>query len=80
MGITTSGRSRNILAAFEACAGLRVSSVALCGSGGDLEGKVDIVIRAPSAHTARIQECHILIGHFLCEHVEAVLFGHLAPR
>jgi D-sedoheptulose 7-phosphate isomerase len=80
VGITTSGRSKNILAAFEACAALKVTSVALCGTGGELEDKADIVLRAPSAHTPRIQECHILIGHMLCAQVELAMFGHLAPK
>jgi D-sedoheptulose 7-phosphate isomerase len=80
VGITTSGRSRNVLAAFEACEGLGVTSVALCGLGGELEGKVDHLLRVPSHHTARIQECHILIGHQLCAQVETAIFGHLAPQ
>jgi D-sedoheptulose 7-phosphate isomerase len=79
VGITTSGRSKNILAAFEACKALEVTSVALCGTGGELESRVDVVLRAPSAHTPRIQECHILIGHMLCAQVELAIFGHLAP-
>jgi len=78
VGITTSGKSKNILAAFEVCNAHQVTSVALCGQGGELHG-VDHVIRAPSRHTARIQECHILLGHMLCAHVEMVIFGHLAP-
>ena len=80
VGITTSGRSKNILAAFEVCKRLEVTSVALCGLGGELENNVDVVLRAPSAHTPRIQECHVLIGHMLCAHVEQAIFGHLAPR
>lgn len=80
VGITTSGRSKNILAALDACKGLGVMSVALCGQGGDLEHKVDLVLRAPSSHTPRIQECHILIGHALCAQVELALFGHLATN
>jgi len=80
VGITTSGRSKNILAAFEACRGLHVTAVALCGSGGELEDKADVVLRVPSAHTPRIQECHILIGHMLCAQVELAIFGHLAPQ
>jgi len=79
VGITTSGRSKNVLAAFEACKGLNVTSVALCGSGGELEDKVDMTLRVPSAHTPRIQECHILIGHMLCAQVELAIFGHLKP-
>lgn len=80
VGITTSGRSKNVLAAFAATKALQVTSVALCGMGGDLEGKVDIALRMPSTHTARIQECHILVGHMLCAQVEMALFGHLAAR
>jgi D-sedoheptulose 7-phosphate isomerase len=79
VGITTSGRSKNILAAFEVCKRLEVTSVALCGTGGDLESNADVVLRVPSAHTPRIQECHILIGHSLCDAVEqAVTEGHAA--
>jgi len=80
IGITTSGRSKNILAAFSACKALGVTSVALCGLGGDLENTVDHVIRAPSTHTPRIQECHIVIGHMICAEVERQIFGHLAPE
>jgi D-sedoheptulose 7-phosphate isomerase len=79
VGITTSGRSKNVLAAFDACPRLGVTSVALCGAGGELEGRVDHLLRVPSTHTPRIQECHILIGHQLCAQVERALFGHLAP-
>ena len=79
VGITTSGRSKNVLAAFEACRQLGVASVALCGLGGELEPLVDHVLRVPSAHTPRIQECHILLGHMMCAHVETTVFGHLKP-
>lgn len=80
VGITTSGHSKNILAAFGVCKRMKVESVALCGLGGDLADKADIVLRVPSSHTPRIQECHILLGHMLCAQVELVLFGHLAPK
>jgi len=79
VGITTSGCSRNILAAFEACRPLQVTSVALCGLGGELESLVDHVLRAPSRLTPRIQECHILLGHMICSHVELEMFSHLKP-
>lgn len=74
VGITTSGRSPNILAAFDSCRDLGVVSVALCGLDGDLESRVDHVLRVPSDHTPRIQECHILIGHMICSEVEMQLF------
>jgi D-sedoheptulose 7-phosphate isomerase len=79
VGITTSGRSKNVLAAFEVCRRLQVLPVALCGLGGDLANKVEVVLNVPSTHTPRIQECHILVGHMLCAQVELALFGHLAP-
>lgn len=79
VGITTSGKSPNVLRAFEACKDLQVTSVALCGLGGELDNKVDHVLRVPSHHTPRIQECHILIGHIICAEVEQQIFGHLAP-
>jgi D-sedoheptulose 7-phosphate isomerase len=77
IGISTSGKSANILRAFEECKILGVTSVALCGLGGKLEGLVDYIIRVPSYHTPRIQECHILIGHIICAEVEFLKFGHL---
>ena len=78
VGITTSGKSKNVLRAFEECVKLKVSSVALCGQGGDLDKLVDYCIRVPSLHTARIQECHILVGHLICSQVERLMFPELA--
>lgn len=79
VGITTSGRSKNVLNALEACRDIGVTSVALCGLGGQLESIADHVIRVPSTSTPRIQECHILLGHLMCGFVELKLFGHLKP-
>ena len=56
---------------------LGLFTIALTGrSGGQLCGLVDVLIaRLPSEETPRIQECHILVGHALCDAVEqAVLF------
>ena len=77
IGITTSGKSANVIKALAECKNLGVTSVALCGLGGSLEGLVDYVIRVPSYHTPRIQECHILIGHIICAEVESMMFGNL---
>jgi D-sedoheptulose 7-phosphate isomerase len=77
VGITTSGRSQNVLMAFDSCHRLGVTSVALCGLGGELDHRVNHLIRVPSRHTPRIQECHILIGHIICSIVEEKIFGHL---
>ena len=80
IGLTTSGRSPNVVMAFDACKDLEVTSAALCGLGGELEERVDYLIRVPSQHTPRIQECHILIGHMICAAVESEIFGHLDPN
>jgi D-sedoheptulose 7-phosphate isomerase len=77
VGITTSGRSKNILAAFDFCKQRGIFSIALCGAGGELEQHADIVIRVPSTLTPRIQECHILIGHALCGLIEREIFSEM---
>ena len=77
IGITTSGQSPNIIFALDACKELGVTSAVLCGLKGDLQGRADYLIRVPSTHTPRIQECHILIGHIICAAVESEIYGHL---
>jgi D-sedoheptulose 7-phosphate isomerase len=77
IGITTSGRSGNILSGFNVCRELGLVSIALCGLGGDFDNSVDHVLRVPSSHTPRVQESHILIGHLICTEVELEIFGHL---
>ncbi len=71
VGISTSGNSANIVAAFETAREMGVRTVALTGGGG---GKIatlaDLIIAAPSLSTPRIQELHIAIGHTICELVE----------
>ena len=73
IGITTSGKSKNIINAFNKCKELKISKVALCGSQGNLSDLVDYAIEVPSSNTARIQECHILIGHILCSYLENIV-------
>ncbi len=74
VAISTSGRSPNILAGVQAAKELGLVTIGLTGGdGGKLAHRVDIPIVVPSEETARIQECHITIGHLLCEAVEAAL-------
>jgi D-sedoheptulose 7-phosphate isomerase len=78
VGISTSGKSPNILQGLATAKRMGLRTVALAGqTGGKLSGSenVDSCICAPSGETARIQECHILIGHVICEIVEQELFG-----
>jgi D-sedoheptulose 7-phosphate isomerase len=48
-------------------------TVGLIGAKGDIGDMVDICLRVPSQVTARIQEAHILLGHILCDWIEAEL-------
>ncbi|MEZ4699380.1 MAG: SIS domain-containing protein [Rhodothermales bacterium] len=71
IGLSTSGRSPNILAAFEEAASRNVYTVGMTGrTGGDLIDCVDACLMIPSDDTARIQEAHLLVGHYWCDVVE----------
>lgn len=75
IGISTSGQSPNVLQAVSVARKMGLHTVGLVGSnGGALEDAVDHCIRAASADTPRIQECHILIGHIIAELVEQTIF------
>lgn len=72
--ITTSGNSTNILAAVAAAKDMNLATVALTGhGGGKLKGRCECIC-IPSTETARIQECHIMVGHILCGLVESEYF------
>jgi D-sedoheptulose 7-phosphate isomerase len=76
MGISTSGNSRNVIRALEVAKSKAIYAVALTGaSGGAMKCLADCAICVPSDETPRIQECHILVGHIICEIVEEALFG-----
>ena len=77
LAISTSGNAVNVLRAVRVCRRLGVQTVALTGgTGGKLAGLADLVLRVgATTETARIQETHILIGHVICEQVDALLFG-----
>lgn len=75
VGISTSGSSPNVLRALGTAKSKSIFSVALTGkSGGTLKNIADCTICIPSEETPRIQECHILTGHLICEIVERELF------
>ena len=74
LGISTSGNSANVVAGLEAARAIGATAVGLTGaSGGRMLDACDVCIRFPSQDTPRIQEGHTLIGHLLCEIVEADL-------
>ena len=74
LAISTSGNSANVLRAIQAARGKRMVVVGLTGAdGGKMRDLCDVVLRVPCDSTPRIQECHILIGHTICELLEQIL-------
>jgi D-sedoheptulose 7-phosphate isomerase len=75
IGISTSGNSKNIVRAFEEANKQELTIVGFTGrTGGKLKEFSNYLIPIPSTDTPRIQECHILIGHIICQLVEESLF------
>lgn len=75
VGISTSGRSPNVLRALEAAGEIGSRRIGFTGgTGGELPGLCDICFIAPADKTPRIQELHIAAWHAICEMVEAELF------
>jgi D-sedoheptulose 7-phosphate isomerase len=79
LAISTSGNSRNVLAAIESAHERDLIVVALTGKGGGKIGQVlretDVHICVPHDRTARIQEVHLLVLHCLCDGVDSQLLG-----
>lgn len=75
IGISTSGNSPNVIAALKQARRQNLKTIGLAGKdGGLLRLNCDIPLVVASSNTARVQECHITIGHVLCELVETDLF------
>lgn len=75
VGISTSGRSPNIIAALQAAREVGVVTVGFTGNrNGPMGEYCDLVLRAPSASTALIQQVHITAAHIMCQIVEEAMF------
>ncbi len=75
IGLSTSGKSKNVIRAFEEANKKGVLTVAFTGNnGGKLAQIANMAFKIPSADTPRIQEVHMLMGHSLCEIVEQKMF------
>ncbi|HKK74118.1 MAG TPA: D-sedoheptulose 7-phosphate isomerase [Saprospiraceae bacterium] len=73
--ISTSGNSPNVLRAVVAAKKIGMKVVAMTGSsGGELKAEADFLLNVPSEDTPRVQECHILLGHIICELIELKYF------
>jgi len=74
IGLSTSGKSRNVLDAIEEARRLKVHSIAFLGKGGGFTvGAADVEITVPHTETARVQEVQKFLLHVLCEMVEEKL-------
>lgn len=79
LAISTSGNSKNVIAAINAAYKKNMTIVALTGKGGGQMGtllkETDTHLCVPHQRTARIQEVHLLIIHCLCDGIDTILFG-----
>lgn len=76
IGISTSGKSPNVLLAFETARAKQLSTVGFTGVNTSMMSeRCDFVLAIPSKETAKIQECHIMFGHIICGLIEDVMFG-----
>lgn len=75
VGISTSGNSSNILKAIVVAKEIGVKAIGMTGeTGGKMADCCDVLLNMPSKCTPRIQESHIMIGHIICEIIEATIF------
>jgi len=76
LGISTSGRSRNVIGALKWS---QENGVLTIGFGGlantEMDLYCDLILHVSSPVTARVQECHITVGHIICALVEEIVFG-----
>lgn len=80
IGLSTSGNSNNIIKAFEVARQKEMITIGFTGAtGGGMKNISDYLINVPSSDTPRIQECHMLIGHIICQLVEEKMFTPSAP-
>ena len=72
--ISTSGNSKNLIKAVNVANNKGLKIIALTGSTGGTLSELCECIKVPSTNVPRIQECHILIGHLLCQIAEEGIF------
>jgi D-sedoheptulose 7-phosphate isomerase len=73
VGITTSGKSENVLRGFKAAKEKNATTIALCGRNGLQGGQADHVVAVPSETGAHIQEVHLMLLHVWCSAIDAAV-------
>lgn len=76
LALSTSGHSVNVINALKQAKSMGLNTIGFTGNAGDsMTEYCDVLMRIPSTSTPRIQECHLLMGHIICQLVEQDLFG-----
>lgn len=76
IAISTSGNSKNIINVLKSARKNKILSICLLGSDGGLaKNFCDLKLIIPSSNTARIQECHIFLGHYIIEKIENLILS-----
>lgn len=80
LGISTSGRSPNVLAAFRAAREAGLGTLGFCGADPEpMAAHADLLLAAPAARNGVIQQIHITAAHVVCGLVERAMFPEAAP-
>ena len=75
IGLSTSGNSKNVIEALKVANEIGMVTVGFTGeTGGNMKDVCKYLVNIPSKDTPRIQECHMILGHTICELVETHLF------
>lgn len=76
LGLSTSGNSKNVVAALKVAKAMGLTTVAMTGeSGGEMKKIADITLAAPETETYKVQQLHLPAYHAICAEVEKILFG-----
>jgi D-sedoheptulose 7-phosphate isomerase len=76
VGISTSGNSPNVIEGIRTAKKIGAVTIGLTNEkGGKLKGLADLCMLVPSTDTQRVQECHMAVGHILCDIIESTMFG-----
>lgn len=76
IGLSTSGNSKNVVAAFEQAVKMGIKTVALVGQReGQMHQMADYTVAVPATTSAHIQEMHIAVGHLICDLIEQAVYG-----
>ena len=71
IGISTSGNSGNVVKAFQQAKKQGIKTIAFTGmKESKMSALADLTLRVPAPVTARVQECHIMVGHMICEYID----------